>query len=66
MAMNAEGKICCPKCASTNLQAISEVTGKGAKLWKLCCFGICGLCGVGKTKTEHFWICADCGNKFKV
>lgn len=56
----------CPKCGSNNLQVISDVKGKGAKLWKLCLCGFLGLCGVGKTKTEHYWICHNCGNKFKI
>lgn len=56
----------CPKCGGSNLQAISDVQGKGAKLWKICCFGICGLCGTGKTTTEHYWVCQSCGNKFKI
>lgn len=56
----------CPRCGGTNLQAVSDVSGKGAKLWKLCLCGFLGLCGAGKTKTEHFWVCANCGNKFKL
>ena len=35
MNKNAEGKICCPKCGGTNLQAISDTHGKGASFWKL-------------------------------
>ncbi|MBQ6634208.1 MAG: hypothetical protein IJH80_08515 [Ruminococcus sp.] len=60
------GGITCPKCGSNNLQAISDVKGNGVKLWKLCLCGIFGLCGAGKTKTEHFWLCNNCGNKFKI
>ncbi|MCM1228045.1 MAG: hypothetical protein NC320_12960 [Clostridium sp.] len=56
----------CPKCGGTNLQVVSEVTGKGAKFWKLCLCGILGLCGAGKTETEHYWVCHNCGHKFKV
>ena len=62
MAKNAEGKVCCPKCGGTNLQAISDTHGKGASFWKLCL----GLCGTGKTQTDHYWVCQDCGNKFKM
>lgn len=56
----------CPKCGSTNLQAISDTKGKGASFWKLCFCGLLGLCGTGKTTTEHFWVCSNCGNKFKM
>ena len=56
----------CPKCNSTNLQAISDVKGNGVSFWKICLCGFLGLCGAGKTKTEHYWVCADCGNKFKI
>ena len=59
-------QICCPKCGGTNLQAVSDTTGKGVKCWKVFCFGLLGLCGAGKTKTEHYWVCANCGNKFKI
>ena len=61
-----ENKLRCPKCNSTNLQVVSEVTGKGAKLWKLCLCGLCGLAGAGKTTTTNFWVCQDCGKKFKM
>ena len=56
----------CPRCGGNNLQAISDTHGKGASFWKLCCCGILGLCGTGKTKTEHYWVCQSCGNKFKM
>lgn len=56
----------CPRCRSTNLQAISDVQGKGASFCKLCICGLPGLCGAGKTTTEHFWVCQNCGNKFKM
>ena len=61
-----QGGVRCPRCGSTNLQAISDTHGKGAKLWKLCLCGILGLCGAGKTKTDHYWVCGNCGNKFKM
>lgn len=60
------GGVKCPRCGSNNLQAISDVKGKGASFWKLCFCGILGLCGTGKTKTEHYWVCGNCGNKFKM
>ena len=56
----------CPKCGSYNLQAVSDVQGKGASLWKLCLCGFLGLCGTGKTKTTHYWVCSNCGNRFKM
>ena len=56
----------CPRCRSNNLQVVSDVEGKGAKFWKLCLCGFLGLCGTGKTKTTHYWVCQNCGHKFKV
>ena len=56
----------CPKCGSSDLQAISDVKGKGVRLWKLCLCGLLGLCGAGKTKTEHYWVWKSCGHKFKM
>lgn len=56
----------CPKCGSSNLQAISDTHGKGASFWKLCFCGLLGLCGTGKTRTDHYWVCQSCGNKFKM
>lgn len=61
-----KGSIKCPKCGSTNLQAISDTHGKGVSFWKLCFCGLLGLCGAGKTKTDHYWVCQSCGKKFKV
>lgn len=55
----------CPKCGSTNLQIYNEVVGKGVSGTKVCLFGICGLCGAGKTKNVQYWICKNCGYKFK-
>lgn len=56
----------CPRCGSPNLQVINEVHGKGVSGTKVCLFGLCGLCGAGKTKNQAFWICQSCGNKFKI
>jgi predicted nucleic-acid-binding Zn-ribbon protein len=56
----------CPKCGNEDLQAISDVQGKGASFWKLCFCGLLGLCGAGKTKTIHYWACPKCGHKFKM
>lgn len=55
----------CPKCGSANLQIYNEVQSKGVSGTKVCLFGICGLCGAGKTNNQQFWICKDCGFKFK-
>lgn len=63
---NNNPSVKCPKCGSSNLHAISDTHGKGASFWKLCCCGILGLCGTGKTKTDHYWACQSCGNKFKM
>lgn len=64
--MNSGPSVKCPKCGSSNLQAISDTHGKGASFWKLCCCGLLGLCGTGKTQTDHYWVCQSCGNKFKM
>ena len=64
--MNDGPSVKCPKCGSSNLQAISDTHGKGASFWKLCFCGLLGLCGTGKTQTEHYWVCQSCGNKFKM
>nr|WP_243206527.1 hypothetical protein [Neobittarella massiliensis] len=68
----------CPKCGSENCQIIQETNGKtkGFGAGKGCLgtlvFGpvgfLCGLCGMGKgkTKTNTYWVCGNCGNKFKV
>lgn len=56
----------CPKCKSTDLQIISDVQGKGVSGTQLCLCGILGLAGAGKTKTTHYWVCKNCGNRFKL
>lgn len=66
MTTNSDGHICCPKCASTNLQAIADTHAKGVSGCKICLCGPFGLCGAGKATTDHYWICQDCGNKFKM
>lgn len=67
----------CPKCGRENCQVVTETEGrtKGYGVGKGCLgtllmgpFGlVCGLCGMGKGKTSSttYWICSDCGNKFK-
>lgn len=67
----------CPKCQSENCTIINEVTttGKDFSASKGCCgavlFGpigiLCGACGKGKqTQNTNYWVCNDCGFKFKV
>lgn len=69
--------ICCPRCGSNNLQVLQEQSSKGKDFSgsKGCCgailFGpigiLCGSCGKGKQiKTQSFWLCYNCGNKFKL
>lgn len=66
----------CPKCGSSNKTIINETnsSGKNFSVGKGCCgwfflgpFGIlCGLCGKGKQVTNtNYWICNDCGYKWK-
>lgn len=74
---NFTGKVC-PRCGCNNCQIIAETESKtkGYGFCKgLCGFLIfdfwgllCGLCGMGKSKskTRSYWVCPNCGNKFKV
>lgn len=67
----------CPKCGSYNCTIINEVktTGKDYSATKGCCgvliLGgweglLCGLCGEGKrTTSTNYWICNDCGKKWR-
>lgn len=68
----------CPSCGSEYCHIIeeTETTTKGFGLFKGCCgyivFGplgwLCGLCGMGKGRTTRkaFWVCNNCGRKFRV
>lgn len=67
----------CPKCGGENCQIITETQTKGKDFsaGKGCCgwviFGpmgiLCGMCGEGKKiSNKSFWVCHQCGNKFKV
>ena len=66
----------CPKCGSYNCYIINERTEKGRDYHG--CKGVigyliwgpvgllCGLCGKGReTKEINYWICEDCGRKWK-
>lgn len=75
---NAEsGGIKCPACGSTDLTTITEshTTGRDFNSSDACCgYLLCGplglLMGVDKKgkqqHTDAFWICKNCGNKFKM
>lgn len=67
----------CPKCGSSNLSIVSEVStsGKDFNTANACCgYLLCGPLGLllgtaGKGKQQHtdtFWVCKKCGNKFKM
>lgn len=58
--------ISCPWCGSKRIQAISETHSDGVDFCKICCCGFLGLWGAGKTETEHYWVCQNCGKKFKI
>ena len=73
---NVSNGFCCHKCGSNNIVPITEVETKGRdfKADDACCgFLLCGpiglLCGaLGKGKqtiSTTYWICKNCGNKFK-
>ena len=61
----------CPKCGSERIQFGTNTSGGGFSFSDACCGSIilgplgvlCGACG-SDTRTEEFWICQDCGNKF--
>ena len=66
----------CPRCGGCNVLPVSEseTTGKDFDAGNACCgFLLCGplglLCGAAgkgkQTVTTTYWMCRDCGNKFK-
>ena len=67
----------CPKCGNENCQIVAETTSTGEDFSasKGCCgalllgpIGIlCGACGKGKQiNSVNYWVCPNCGNKFRV
>ncbi len=67
----------CPRCGSEDCQVITETstTGKDYHVGKGLCGAIiagpigilCGFCGKGReTKTQNYWVCNSCGNKWKI
>lgn len=63
----------CPKCGSENVQVVTESKSKGFGAGKGCLGALilgpigflCGLCGMGKSKSNSYRMCIDCGRKFK-
>lgn len=66
----------CPKCGCETCHIISQTytSGKDYSASKGCLgtiiFGptglLCGLCGEGKeTYSKNYWICSNCGKKWK-
>lgn len=67
----------CRNCGSENCHMVTESETK-TKGYDGClgCLGmvllsnplglLCGLCGMGdsKTRTKHYWVCNNCGRKF--
>lgn len=67
----------CRKCGSENCQIINEVhtTGTDFSASQGCCgyilFGplgiLCGVCGQGRqTYNTQYWVCNNCGNKWRL
>ena len=66
----------CPRCGSENCNIINETTTKGKdfSVGKGCLgalilgpFGLlCGACGKGRqTINTNYWVCNNCGHKWK-
>lgn len=74
--METVSGIRCARCGSTNIFPVSETTTKGKdfRAGDALCGALllgplgllCGATGKGKqTTTTTYWLCKDCGNKFK-
>ncbi len=66
----------CPKCGSSDCFIITETKTSGSDYSAIDgCLGtilfgpiglLCGACGEGKTtKSKNYWICNNCGKKWK-
>ncbi|MBR5217242.1 MAG: hypothetical protein IKV68_02660 [Oscillospiraceae bacterium] len=77
MPAEQTGGVRCVRCGSANLTTVSEVStqGKNFKAGDACCGAVllgplgllCGATGKGKqTTTTTYWVCKNCGNKFKI
>lgn len=63
----------CPKCGSEDVQFATSTSTTGISASDACCgymllgpLGLlCGLCGAGESTTKEFWVCHNCGAKFK-
>ena len=67
----------CPRCGNENVSVINETSTKGKDFSaSKGCLGalllgpigaLCGACGKGKqTKNTNYWVCNNCGNKWKM
>ena len=67
----------CPNCGGQNCHIINEVHESGRDYYGgRGCLGylifgpiglLCGLCGKGReTRNTNYWVCNNCGNKWKV
>lgn len=62
----------CPKCNSDKIEVVQDTETKGFGAIKgsagCCLFGLpgllCGLCGMGKSKSKSYRMCLNCGKKF--
>lgn len=62
----------CPKCGSDRIQVVQDTKTKGFGGMKAaagCCIFnlpglLCGLCGMGKSKSKTRRVCLNCGKKF--
>ncbi len=63
----------CPNCGSENVHLIYNSSKRGFKGSDACCGYIlmgpigllCGALGSGQKRTDEFWLCNNCGSRFK-